>query len=388
MRAFVLSLLILFMAVPAHTGGDLCHWLVKGSPQIRATWRQVGARETLSQFIRANARHYWAWMRTNASKHVAEFLKYEGMVVGDMHMGNFSIVVINGRLHMKVADFDDGGRAPFVLDLARHIITTRSVNDSIKRWELTDAYQKGLRAEKMDPPEFIEEILETSKKKVQRWEDEYVDNNTKKDRIKIDHEDFQPLPARTQPQRERRDKIYEEIGRAVAPGKLIDLIKVMREEGGAAGVQRYRGLVRRNGRDMIVEFKHIAEPATSQWSLQKTPRERLKHLLELFWESLHTRDPHYGIVEIEGESFWMRPKPLSLIDIPYTSTKKSSQEFVRELSLYQAYLLGKLHGSQASGRRFLREIDKEPDAFYETVRTLAKDYQNLAEGVFKRGQEN
>ena len=384
MRLLIIVLTIFLFARPALSSGGACSWLLQEDPRLRASWRQVGVRDTLSQFIRSNAHHYWAWMRTNAARHVAEFLQYEGMVVGDMHMGNFSIVAIRGRLHMKVADFDDGGRAPFVLDLARHVITTRAVNDSVKRWELTDSYQKGLRGEKMEPPEFIGELLETSRKKIQKWQDEYVENNVKKDRIEIDNEDFRPLPDRTRTQRLRSGQVRAAIAAAVSPGRVVDVIQVVREEGGAAGVQRYRALVRRHGRETIVEFKHLADPATLQWQVQAGPRERLESLLELFWENHHSNDPNYGVVDIEGRSYWMRPKPLSLIDVPYTSEKKSAQEFVRELSMYQAYLLGKLHGSQPQGRRFLRAIEKDPEAFYEAVRALSKEYQDLAQEVFEK----
>lgn len=357
--------------------------LVDKTPVQQARWRQLKDVETLSQLLRANAPHYWLWSQRRAAKVLGDFLKFAGVVVGDMHMGNLSAVIINGRVEMRVADFDDGGQAPLILDLTRHIITTRSVTSEVKRRDLTDAYRAGLAGARMDAPEFVKELLAASKEQVREWIDEYVKKNTKNDRIEVDSEEFRHFSTRTEIQRVRSEKIFEDVRKAIAPRELLDLVEAVRDSGGSRGVQRYRALVRDGGRNVILEFKHLVEPATAEYQNQLTARERLESLLETFWDNTHGSDTNYGLADIQGQTFWMRLKPLSLIDIPYSANSGKEIDFIRELSIYQANLLGHLHGKQSSGQELRETIDKNPDAFNEAVRLFTKEYQDLAENVFE-----
>lgn len=351
----------------------------------RVRFVQVESARSFSKFLRSNARHYWAWSRENAVAALGPFLRHVGLIVGDMHMNNLAFVKLNGRLKFKVNDFDDGGHGPFVLDLAHHIITTRAVNDSIRRREFAEAYLSGLRTahsttgERPPLPELVRKTLELSPEKLHRLEDEYADRKTdKKGRLKTAKDEINELPRRL------REQLIEAIEEVVTPATVIDVVELVREHGGSAGMQRYLAVVENSRRRQIIEFKQIAEPATGAYRPQPAPVERYRELVETFWGGLSVRDARaYGVVELSGASYWMRPKGLSLLDIPYSSQSKKARKFVRELSLYQAFVLGQLHGSQATGGAYWRAVERDFESFYAGLQEFTKVYEQIAKQAYE-----
>src|ERR1700732_2620386 len=89
---------------------------------------QVELSKNLSQLIRSNTPHYWTYMKHRADlSSLKPYLPFEGIVSGDPHMGNFSVLPlkqVGGSRQMRYADidFDHAGRGPFVLGIILHLI--------------------------------------------------------------------------------------------------------------------------------------------------------------------------------------------------------------------------------------------------------------------------
>src|SRR5262245_15519814 len=98
---------------------------------------QADVSANLSQFIRSNASHYWSYLKSRVSTQYQEGLKpyigFQGVLAGDPHMGNFSIIPVrtNGvnratELAYLNVDFDDAGEGPFVLDFIRYEVAVKA----------------------------------------------------------------------------------------------------------------------------------------------------------------------------------------------------------------------------------------------------------------------
>jgi len=73
----------------------------------------------------------------------------------------------------------------------------------------------------------------------------------------------------------------------------------------------------------------------------------------------------------------VRGKKIALLDIPYKLKSTSDQIFVGALSLYDANLLGQIHGSQS--KAYAAKVSADADSFRDAVKQLAHDYIDYAE---------
>ncbi len=86
---------------------------------------QADVSKDLSQLIRSNTPQYWRYMKRRADlSTLKRYLPFEGVIAGDPHLGNFSILPlksVGGPRQMRFVDvdFDDAGCGPFVLDFVR-----------------------------------------------------------------------------------------------------------------------------------------------------------------------------------------------------------------------------------------------------------------------------
>jgi hypothetical protein len=74
-----------------------------------------------------------------------QYLPFEGILAGDPHMGNFTVLPlkqVGGSRQMRFVDidFDDAGRGPYVLDLIRYLIASKSIGGQIKKRSLEMSY--------------------------------------------------------------------------------------------------------------------------------------------------------------------------------------------------------------------------------------------------------
>ena len=56
-------------------------------------------------------------------------------------------------------DFDDAGRGPFVLDIVRYLIASKSIGGQIKKRPLEKIYLAGIAGKELDPPKEVRSLL-------------------------------------------------------------------------------------------------------------------------------------------------------------------------------------------------------------------------------------
>ena len=123
-------------------------------PDASGGFLQVDDSKNISQLIRSNSNHYWNFMKKDADlSPLKKYLKFEGFVTGDPHLGNFAVMPVkktNGKRDFAFLDidFDDAGAAPLVLDFTRLMVALKAVSKDIKAEEIVQAYVSGLQGKK------------------------------------------------------------------------------------------------------------------------------------------------------------------------------------------------------------------------------------------------
>ncbi len=160
--------------------------------------------------------------------------------------------------------------------------------------------------------------------------------------------------------------------------KVIDVGIRPVDRGGSAGELRIWALVSDKPlHRRIMELKRYAKPATAFYQPQSPIKEWFKEVRGAFWPGLEGSE--YDLVRIGGTSwFWLREKRVSLIDVPYSSTKNKRIEFRDQLARYDANQLGLAHGRQAQALAYLAAIETDADAFRLATKHAAVAYLKLA----------
>ena len=335
---------------------------------------QVGESKNISQLIRSNSGHYWSFLRTETDlTDLNPYLSFQGVVTGDPHLGNFSVVPVkglNGRRSLEFVDidFDDAGRAPFALDFARLMVAAKAVSEDIKAVDLTDAYISGLRGENRQAPEVIQDALEMKISEYDRKTDRYTSKKTDESRFRYDTGDVT----------EYTGPVTREHIQAVFPNaKVLDFASRVKERGGSSESLRFWVLVRENGKKRIYELKAWAPSGVSGYRGQMAPSAWLKDINKVLRADL---DPDgYTLVNVGNEGlFWLREKKVNLIDVDFNGKSSKEKAFAVELALYDAWYVGRLHGSQPNASKYLAQIEADKEKFKSAIKALAKEYLRRA----------
>jgi hypothetical protein len=345
-------------------------------------FEQVADSKNVSQLIRSNTPHYWNYCRAQADlKDLKPQLSFEGVLAGDPHMGNFSVLpvqVAGGGREMRFVDvdFDDAGRGPFVLDFMRYVIACKSVSSEIKRHDLQDAYLKGLATKEVEPPREVRELLRMSTSEYDRLAEDYVAKHTTPKGFELTADEIAAYDAKI---------ARSTIAKLFSGETVVDLAIRPRERGGSADQLRIWVLVEdKSTRRRIVELTQYAKPALSFYQAQPPVKEWLSEIRRAFWPGLD--GSAYDLIEIPGAGlFWTREKHVSLIDVPYSSDKSSKLDFAIELARYDANQLGLAHGRQAHADAYRASIEKDPAAFHDAMEPIEKSYMESAVKALKKG---
>jgi hypothetical protein len=330
----------------------------------------IDETDNLSQLIRSNAPSFWAAMKNGFDlSSLDNFIGFKGVVAGDPHMGNFSVIpvkAIGGRRKMLFLniDFDDAGRAPFVLDFARLVIAAEAANSDVKKRALESAYLLGLSGKEIDPPKQVRELLEMTVQDYDSLVDAYVDQKTDGKRFKFKDgalEDYKGKISRSA------------IANLFPDKKVFDVATRINSRGGNTGNRIWVLVENQKDRRTIIELKEYQIPGVASYERQLGVQQWLSEIRDVFWPGI---DPEsYDLVEIPGAGhYWVREKKISLINIPYSSDKAKKVEFLKELAVYDANILGLAHGRQASASGLRTMIEKDPDAFHNAVESVVKQY--------------
>jgi hypothetical protein len=349
-----------------------------GLSATRGQFDQSKVSKNLSQLIRSNTPHYWTYMRHRADlSRLKKYLPFEGILAGDPHLGNFAVLPIKqvgGSRQMRFVDvdFDDAGCGPFVLDIIRYLIASKSIGGQIKKRPLEKSYLAGIAGKELDPPKEVRSLLAMPVSHYDEKVAQYAAKKSSKHGFVFETGKIEPYNARI---------ARSTIERLFPSTKVIDLAIRREERGGSVDQLRIWVLVEDQKSRRIVELKQYSEPAIANYQTQPPVREWLDAVRRTFWPGLD--GSAYDLVDIPGAGlFWIRDKHVSLIDVPYSSEKRSDIAFLDALACYDANLLGLAHGRQVEAAPYRAIVEKDAEAFHNATEPVAKAYLGLAREAF------
>ena len=340
---------------------------------------QIEVSKNLSQLVRSNTPHYWAYMKHRADlNRLQSYLSFKGTIAGDPHMGNFAALPlkpVGGSRKMKFVnvDFDDAGRGPFVLDLVRYLVAVKSINGQIKKRPLETSYLAGLAGKELDPPKEVRSLLDMRVSAYDEMVTKYAEKKSSKHGFELKAGEVEAYNAKIE---------RPTIEHLFTTEKVIDLAVRHTERGGSLGQMRIWVLAEdKNSRRRIVELKQYAKPATANYQTQPPVHEWLSEIRQSFWPGLDGSS--YDLIEIpDAGLFWIREKHVSLINLPYSSTKSSDIAFLEDLAIYDANVLGLAHGRQAQAAPYHDLIKSDLEAFHDATEAVVKAYLATARESF------
>jgi hypothetical protein len=340
---------------------------------------QVDVSKNLSQLIRSNTPQYWTYMKHRADlSSLKHYLPFEGILAGDPHMGNFTVLPlkrVGGSREMRFVDvdFDDAGRGPFVLDIVRYLIAAKSIGGQIKKRPLEKSYLAGIAGNELDPPKEVRALLAMPVSDYDDMAAQYAEKKSSKHGFIFKRGEIEPYNAKI---------ARSTIEHLFAAAKVIDLAIRPEERGGSVDQLRLWVLVEDQRSRRIVELKQYCKPATANYQAQPAIHEWLNEVRRTFWPGLD--GSAYDLVDLPGAGlFWIREKHVSLIDLPYSSKKSSDIAFLDALASYDANVLGLAHGRQAEAGPYRAIVEKDAEAFHHATEPVAKAYLELARDNFR-----
>ena len=310
------------------------------------------------------------------------YLSFQGAVAGDPHLGNFGPIPVmtNQRtreMRFVDIDFDDAGRAPFVLDFIRYVAAIKAQCKPMKSEVLQENYLLGLAGKTISPPKQVKDFLDMKVSDYDEQAGQYcakhcMDQSFKFKPGEIDHYEGKIKRADVQ-------KLF--------PGEqVLSLAKRVELRGGSSDEIRLWVLVGGpHSRQRIMELKQYAQAGTARYQEQPPVKEWLSEIRQAFWQGLTGAD--YDLVTIGGGGlFWIREKRVSLIDVPYSSEKKHEVDFVMHLAAYDANLLGLAHGRQAQAAGYSAAIHRDTNEFHQAIKEVEKAYLESATEAFEKQQ--
>jgi hypothetical protein len=337
---------------------------------------------SLSKWIRSHTPDYWSFVKRSSPPALNDYLRFVGTVSGDPHLGNFGpipVTTIDGCREMRFVniDFDDAGRAPFVLDFVRYLAAMRSQCKSMKSKVLQKAYVLGLTGKTVPPPKRVRDFLKMSVSAYDKRATKYLQTHCPDGEFKYKVGEIQPYGNRIKP---------STIKKLFPREQVIAIADRIEGEGGSADEARIWVLVEgADSRRRIMELKGYARPGTANYGIQPPVNRWLSDIREAYWPKLSGSD--YDLINVPGAGrFWVREKKVSLINVPYTSRKKSQLDFVMALAIFDANVLGLAHGRQAHGPAYLAAIQKDADGFHQATKQAEKAYLLEAAAAMKQAR--
>lgn len=337
---------------------------------------QVEDSKNVSQLIRSNAGHYWHYVSTaQEASGLRAYEKYRGVVAGDPHLGNFSVIPLtdtNGKrgMHEVNIDFDDAGVGAFAYDFSRFVVTVKAIDKDIKIKDLLDAYMTGLSGNEVSAPQSINDFLAMPIAAYDRLESEYVDRKTSKGLFKLKEGELEAYSS---------SYSRKEIASLFPDEDVLDVASRPKDRGGSAESERIWVYTKRaDGVQKIYELKGYQPTSMEKYAHQASPDKLVPAVRSVFWQGIH--DDNYQLVQLgrAKKFFWLRDKKVALFDISYDMKKSKNKTFLAEYAPYVASKLGQAHGSQKAAQEFAAELKRDPDTFREAVKVLVKDYLRLA----------
>lgn len=337
---------------------------------IRRLWRKTGKNPR--KLLSSNVSHYWAWMKENAGDHLDQQTLVEGVVIGDPHLKNIlDAETEDGRRQLMVADVDDGGRAPLILDLVRMMTIFKVADLDFKYRPMFEAYVDGLKGKAHAVPEDVVDALKTTRTESKEARRAYIEKNTVNG--KFDHERLESKPVSRMTAAQKAElqavlaasaSIFQSKG-----WKAVDYALRVNDSGSSMGLERYWILVQVGGQlDQIVEFKKMTKPAVEYYQDQLEAAGRIDEIRRVYGEKMSS---DFQVVSAAGEDFWMRPRRANVIDLDKSPFELWA--FQKEWGLYLCNWLGQKQRRLENGRELLKLIQKN-EQMKDELEALSRAY--------------
>lgn len=363
--------LVIFVLLPGLSNALTCEeWLEGQAARIRSkdVLHRYHASTTLSQWVRDNARFYWAQLREQDSdigwNSLPPILKSDVIGVGDLHSGQFSPIYVPGKgVLYSLYDTKDLGYAPAVLDINRLVLNTiaiakrrRTVNHS-EQAEIAkiifENYRAGLLREDFQLTSQYDDFM-PSERKFQRQMGKKKDNKIDEGgQLYVDGEALQPLSVASgrlgltdEKMRESLESILRE---RLGWGHLMDAIAKIPERGGSKDQIRILVLYQLASVDTVMkELKRVGETAIAAYQDQASNIEIQSAASKYLDYDILVQFPQ---VKIGDATFTLRDKKLDPISVPYRQTSTSEFEELMTMARHHAQWAGTFHGRQLSALR-------------------------------------
>ncbi len=310
----------------------------------------------VSSWIRSHAALYWAYAKTDlieVSPALVPFAKYEGAIIGDPHLANFapiSVRLADGTEVMRYVpiDFDDAGLGPFILDVARLIISSKAAKPSISSSEIVSAYLKGLKGVALAAPAIAQTKL--TLEAYRKLAADEVENKTKKGKFKYKEGKIDEYHGPVT--RETLAPLFPQM-------EILDLAQRPRTQGGSAGDMRLWVLVKNQSQvSFIYELKALEPTSLASYRSQPPIEILMSEIYQFYWAGLSSSA--YSLVQVSDQGkFWLREKKVSVIDVAYSTQKPEAILHVQQLSNFDANSMGLAHKLQKEGAKLATLLDSE-----------------------------
>lgn len=338
--------------------------------------------DKLTKLARSNAPQSWAWFKTYSGKYLSkDILKFEGMIDGDPHNGNYGPTAVNGKVKWKSLDYDDAGTGPYILDYAKFLISIKAVDSvkKVKASELWEQYQRGLEGKDFkETPGLISELLNMSAKDFRNLEVKKAAKFSTGDKLINDGERSTKITDK-----KMHNLILEIFHRHLPEGTQVLDVGGREKEGGGSGsvngeggALRFVALVKgADGRNTLFELKQDAESGIQNYQPQTVT---LQEVLNFHVIDKGGNDKNYQEVNVNingDKRFVLRPKPIYFYD--YANKAKTMSQFTEfeALSLYNAWYKGMMHGKQKNGQQFLKAIQADTNGeIFEGLKNVTWAY--------------
>ncbi|MBX2995695.1 MAG: DUF2252 family protein [Bdellovibrionaceae bacterium] len=337
---------------------------------IRRLWRSTGRNPR--KLLSSNVSHYWAWMKENATDHVDKQTLVEGVVIGDPHLKNIlDGETESGRRQLMVADVDDGGRAPLILDFVRMMTIFKVADLDFKYRPMFEAYVEGLQGKAHEIPEDVQEALATTKTEMKEARLKYIEKNTTNGKFNHERLESKPVSKMTAAQKsELQAVLAQSAGIFQSKGwKAVDYALRVNDSGSSMGLERYWVLVEVNGKlDQVIEFKKMTKPAVEFYQDQLDAAGRIDEIRMVYGEKMSS---DFQVVSAAGQDFWMRPRRANAVDLD--KSPFDLWAFQKEWGLYLCNWMGQKQRRLENGRELLKLIQKN-EAMKDELEALSRAY--------------
>lgn len=269
----------------------------------------------------------------------------KGLCAGDAHLENFGFLYLpeTKSTIFGLNDLDDVSACSLLSDTLRLFVGHRIVDSSVDVIEWHKAYTDGLKGNKRSLPETLKKLekkslkngTELSKKNKKIFEDKKCEG------------EYAPLTAK---EKQVLDSYLQGLG-----NKYVFACMRTKESGGSAGLSRFvfQAIDGKNNL-LTLELKPLSKPAPIYNQAAPMRVSWLQSGIDLFWGAEYRA--HYFPVILNGVPYLRRPlwngnEGVALDDLDSIG--------IKEISLHEAYTLGKLHAKSGPAMSTLKVEDLE-----------------------------